>query len=64
MPKQKTHKGTANRVRVTKNKKVLRKKAGAGHLLSHKSAKRRRSLRKGGTCEGAMRRRIIKLVSS
>lgn len=50
MPKQKTHKGLKKRVRISANGKVKRKKAGKGHLMSHKSGKRRRSLsRQEGT---------------
>ena len=45
MPKQKTHKGLKCRVRVTRNGKVVRRKAGKSHLMSHKSGKRRRHLR-------------------
>lgn len=45
MPKQKTHKGLAKRVRVTKTGKVLRGKAGGRHLLSSKTGKRKRKLR-------------------
>jgi large subunit ribosomal protein L35 len=45
MPKQKTHKGLAKRVRVTKTGKVMRGQAGARHLLSTKSGKRKRQLR-------------------
>jgi len=43
MPKLKTHKGTAKRVRVTKNAKMLVRHAGGNHLLQHKSASRKRS---------------------
>jgi large subunit ribosomal protein L35 len=46
MPKPKTNKGVKKRVKVTKNGKVLLNRAGKGHLLSKKSAKRRRKLRK------------------
>jgi len=42
MPKLKTHSGTKDRVRVTKNGKVLRRHAGVGHNLSKKSASRKR----------------------
>ncbi len=45
MPKLKTNKSIAKRVRVTKNGKVLRNRAGRRHLLSCKDAKRRRHLR-------------------
>ncbi len=47
MPKLKTHKGIKKRVKVSKKGKVKRMKGGAGHLMSSKSAKRRRQLRKG-----------------
>ncbi|HOA73969.1 MAG TPA: 50S ribosomal protein L35 [Phycisphaerae bacterium] len=49
MPKQKTHKGVAKRVRVTAKGKVKRsRKAFTGHLMSGRNAKRRRRLRAGG----------------
>ena len=44
MPKQKTHKGLSKRVKVSAKGKVKRKKAGAGHLMSSKNAKRRRRI--------------------
>jgi large subunit ribosomal protein L35 len=42
MPKLKTHSGTKDRVRITKNGKVLRRHAGGSHFLQHKSAARKR----------------------
>ncbi len=44
MPKQKTHKGLAKRVKVTAKGKVKHHRAGSGHLMSSKNAKRRRRL--------------------
>lgn len=44
MPKQKTHKGLSKRVKVSARGKVMRKKAGMGHLMSSKTSKRRRQL--------------------
>jgi large subunit ribosomal protein L35 len=44
MPKQKTHKGLSKRVKITATGKVKHHRAGAGHLLSGKNAKRRRRL--------------------
>jgi large subunit ribosomal protein L35 len=44
MPKMKTHRAGAKRYKVTANGKVLRRQAGKKHLLTHKSAGRRRSL--------------------
>jgi large subunit ribosomal protein L35 len=46
MPKEKTHKGLAKRVKVTARGKIKRQKAGGGHLLSNKSAKRHRRIKK------------------
>ncbi|MFQ5779279.1 MAG: 50S ribosomal protein L35 [Nitrospiria bacterium] len=42
--KMKTHRGAAKRFKTTGAGKVMRKKAGKQHLLSHKSAKRKRNL--------------------
>ena len=46
MPKLKTKKSLAKRVKVTKTGKVLYSKAGRRHLTGHKSSKRKRQLRK------------------
>ena len=35
--KQKTHKASAKRIKMTKTGKLMRKKASVSHLLSHKS---------------------------
>lgn len=49
MPKLKTHSGTKDRVRITKNGKVLRRKASGNHLLQKKSERRKRTF--AGTLE-------------
>jgi large subunit ribosomal protein L35 len=46
MPKQKTHKASKKRFRVTANGMLKRSQAGKKHLNSHKSGKRKRHLRK------------------
>ena len=46
MPKVKTKKAIAKRVKVTKKKKVTRSNAGRRHLLSGKTAKRKRQLKR------------------
>jgi large subunit ribosomal protein L35 len=46
MPKLKTHKGMKKRFKVTANGKVLHKRCGSSHLMSHKSGKQVRRLRK------------------
>ena len=44
MPKMKTHKGTAKRVKVTGTGKYITKKSGMSHILTKKKTKRKRSL--------------------
>jgi len=48
MPKVKTRKSAAKRLRRTGTGKVKRARAGASHLLSGKERKRKRRLRKTG----------------
>lgn len=45
MPKQKTHKASKKRFKVTASGKLKRVQAGKKHLNSHKSGKRKRHLR-------------------
>ena len=52
MPKQKTHKGLAKRVKVTGTGKLKHRRAGASHLMSVKNAKRRRRIRTAATVRG------------
>jgi large subunit ribosomal protein L35 len=44
MPKMRTRKSAAKRTRVTGTGKIMLRHAGKSHLLTHKSAKRKRSL--------------------
>jgi len=46
MPKLKTHKGIKKRFKVSANGKVSHKRCGSSHLMSHKSGKQVRRLRK------------------
>ena len=45
MPKIKTRKGLADRIRVTRTGKLVRAHAWKSHLLEHKSAERKRQYR-------------------
>ncbi|MBI5137797.1 MAG: 50S ribosomal protein L35 [Nitrospirae bacterium] len=45
--KLKTHRGAAKRFKITKSGKVKRSKAFARHILTKKSAKRKRNFRRG-----------------
>jgi large subunit ribosomal protein L35 len=51
MPKLKTKKSVAKRFRITKKGKAVYSKAGRRHLLSGRSEKRKRNLRKKGTID-------------
>jgi large subunit ribosomal protein L35 len=46
MPKLKTHRGAAKRFKLTGTGKVKRRKAFHSHILTSKTAKRKRNLRK------------------
>jgi large subunit ribosomal protein L35 len=54
MPKQKTHKGTKKRFRITANGKVKHRSAGTSHLASRMSHKRKRNLRGTRVLDKAM----------
>jgi large subunit ribosomal protein L35 len=46
LPKQKTHKGAAKRFKVTGTGKVTRHQSMHSHILTKKTTKRKRNLRK------------------
>ena len=58
MPKLKTQKGIAKRVRVTRNGKLMRAAAWKSHLLEHKSQKRKRAYRQLTSVSGADRKEV------
>lgn len=60
--KAKTHRASAKRLRITRKGKVVAHKAFASHLLSHKSRKRKRNLRKQMTLSPAAVRNISKIL--
>ncbi|MCF6097038.1 50S ribosomal protein L35 [Thermovorax subterraneus] len=62
MPKMKTHRGAAKRFNLTKRGKIKRAKAFKSHLLSHKSQKRKRRLRKPAFVSKADYKRILQLI--
>jgi large subunit ribosomal protein L35 len=43
MPKMKTHKGMAKRIKLSAGGKMLRRKAFRNHMLAHKQAKTKRT---------------------
>jgi large subunit ribosomal protein L35 len=46
MAKNKTHKGTKKRIKLSATGKLIRRRAFGSHLLTKKSANRKRKLRK------------------
>jgi len=62
MPKMKTHRGAAKRFKVTGSGKVKYKKSGLRHILTSKSAKRKRALRHPDILTGADAENIKKLL--
>lgn len=60
--KLKTNKAAAKRFKISKTGKILRPKAGARHLLTHKSAKRKKRLRKEAVVEKCLEHRISHLL--
>ena len=60
--KMKTKRGAAKRFRVAKSGNISRRKAGASHILTKKSRKRKRSLRQEASVTssgGKLVRRLI-----
>ena len=62
MPKIKTHRGAAKRFSLTRTGKVKRSKAFASHILTSKTTKRKRNLRKGAILDKTNEREIKKLI--
>ncbi|MFQ3619626.1 MAG: 50S ribosomal protein L35 [Spirochaetales bacterium] len=62
MPKMKTRKSAAKRYSLTGNGKVKYKKQGLRHILTKKSSKRKRHLRKSGVLNKVEVKRIKTLL--
>ena len=58
MPKMKTHRGAAKRFKKTGTGKIVRMKAGKSHILTKKSRKRKRRLRKSVVTSSADAKRL------
>ncbi|MBN1364133.1 MAG: 50S ribosomal protein L35 [Syntrophaceae bacterium] len=62
MPKLKTHRGAAKRFSFTAKRKVKRSKAFASHILTKKTTKRKRTLRKSTLVDSANYKEIKRLI--
>ncbi|KYH35499.1 50S ribosomal protein L35 [Clostridium tepidiprofundi DSM 19306] len=62
MPKMKTHRGAAKRIKKTGTGKFKRAKAYKSHILTKKSPKRKRNLRKSGLISASQEKTIKKVL--
>jgi large subunit ribosomal protein L35 len=62
MAKMKTHRGAKKRFKITGTGKVMRHKAYKSHILTKKSAKRKRNLRKPTLLAAGDEKRIKKAL--
>lgn len=62
MPKMKTHRGAAKRVKMTASGKLKRGHAYTSHILNKKSPKTKRNLRKAGLVSTSDMKRVAKLL--
>ncbi len=62
MPKMKTHRGAAKRFKLTATGKIVRRKGYKSHILTKKSPKRKRNLRKPGLVSETEARNIKRLL--
>ena len=58
MPKLKTHKGTAKRVKLTSTGKITRRRVFKGHMLAKKSKSRKRAINTTAVVKGGMEKNI------
>ncbi|MDR1032992.1 MAG: 50S ribosomal protein L35 [Candidatus Nomurabacteria bacterium] len=62
MPKLKTHKGTAKRVKITPTGKVTRERAFGNHILAKKSKSRKRNINTTAELKGAAVKNVKKAL--
>ena len=62
MPKLKTHKGTAKRMKITPAGKVVRRRAFGNHILAKKSKRRKRVIKTDAVVVGKMEKNVKKVL--
>ena len=58
MPKLKTHKGTAKRIKISGTGKLIRERAFGNHILAKKSKARKSNMKTAGAVEGKIAKNI------
>ncbi|MDH3212469.1 MAG: 50S ribosomal protein L35 [Myxococcales bacterium] len=62
MPKMKTHRGAAKRFKKTGSGKIVRSRSNKQHILTKKSPKRKRQLRKSALVDPVDEKRLKQLL--
>ena len=62
MPKMKSHRGAAKRFKKTGTGKIVRARSNTQHILTKKSAKRKRKLRKSAIVENVDAKRLEQML--
>jgi large subunit ribosomal protein L35 len=63
VPKQKSHRGAAKRFKITGRGKVIRQHSMTSHILTKKTTKRKRKLRKSTEVQGKFAKMIKAMIS-
>ena len=58
MPKLKTHKGTAKRIKITGTGKFIRGRAYGNHILAKKSKARKRNMKTAAVINGKIKKNV------
>ncbi len=62
MPKMKTNRGAAKRFKTSGSGKIVRNKAFSSHILTKKSTKRKRNLRKSAVLDSANLKGVRRMI--
>ncbi len=62
MPKLKTHKGTAKRIKITGSGKLIRARAYRNHILAKKSKARKRNIKTAASVNGKIKKNVKKAL--
>lgn len=62
MPKMKTNRGAAKRFKISGSGKIVRNKAFSSHILTKKSTKRKRNLRKSTVLDSANLKNVKRMI--
>ena len=64
MPKLKTHKGTAKRIKITSTGKLLRRRAFGNHMLAKKTKSRKRAIKTTAKVTGLAAKNIKRALGA